>query len=265
MCVANFCKRACLLPTVAVKYIYYSLRTPIRTTDCNYCTVMCVINFCRRVCWLPTPDGRSKAYNTLYVLPSVLLTVTIALLCVCNYFFQTGMLAPDGRSKAFAAGANGYGRGEGCGAVVLKSIKDARADGDRVLAVIKVQHRCTHLHIIHALNLFLGKGEEAFSVFNTWPPFFFFLWRWLDRGSWLSVGTGRPTGCCPVAEIIYRYGLLRVVLRNHGTSILSVCPPVIADSRMRACFFALVKHHPSVPLPHHTTFQWPLDDTMYLV
>lgn len=48
------------------------------------------------------------------------------------------MLAPDGRSKAFSASANGYGRGEGCGAVVLKRLEDARADGDRVFAVIKV-------------------------------------------------------------------------------------------------------------------------------
>lgn len=49
------------------------------------------------------------------------------------------MLAPDGRSKAFSAGANGYGRGEGCGAVVLKRLEDATNDGDRVLAVIKVR------------------------------------------------------------------------------------------------------------------------------
>lgn len=49
------------------------------------------------------------------------------------------MLAPDGRSKAFSAAANGYGRGEGCGAVVLKRLEDARADGDRIFAVVKVE------------------------------------------------------------------------------------------------------------------------------
>ena len=47
------------------------------------------------------------------------------------------MLAPDGRCKAFDASADGFVRGEGCGAVVLKRLSDALADGDNVLAVIR--------------------------------------------------------------------------------------------------------------------------------
>lgn len=46
-------------------------------------------------------------------------------------------LAPDGRCKTFSADADGYGRGEGCGVLVLKRLADARADGDSVLAVIR--------------------------------------------------------------------------------------------------------------------------------
>ncbi len=46
-------------------------------------------------------------------------------------------LAPDGRCKTFSAQADGYGRGEGCGVLVLKRLGDARADGDTVLAVIR--------------------------------------------------------------------------------------------------------------------------------
>nr|WP_203073874.1 non-ribosomal peptide synthetase [Roseomonas ponticola] len=47
------------------------------------------------------------------------------------------MLSPDGACKTFDAGADGYVRGEGCGALVLKRLSDAVADGDRVLAVIR--------------------------------------------------------------------------------------------------------------------------------
>jgi acyl transferase domain-containing protein/surfactin synthase thioesterase subunit len=46
-------------------------------------------------------------------------------------------LAKDGRCKPFDAMGDGYGRGEGCGLVVLKRMSDAVEDGDQVLAVIK--------------------------------------------------------------------------------------------------------------------------------
>ncbi len=51
-------------------------------------------------------------------------------------FSKSRMLAPDGRCKTFDAAADGFGRGEGCGIVVLKRLSDAQADGDRILAVI---------------------------------------------------------------------------------------------------------------------------------
>jgi acyl transferase domain-containing protein len=47
------------------------------------------------------------------------------------------MMAGDGRCKAFDGRADGFVRAEGCGVVVLKRLRDAEADGDRILAVIR--------------------------------------------------------------------------------------------------------------------------------
>ncbi len=50
---------------------------------------------------------------------------------------QAGMMAEDGRCKAFDARADGYVRGEGAGIVVLKPLSRALADGDLVYAVVR--------------------------------------------------------------------------------------------------------------------------------
>ncbi|GAA4092688.1 hypothetical protein GCM10022248_73920 [Nonomuraea soli] len=52
-------------------------------------------------------------------------------------FGKSGMISDDGTCKTFDERADGYGRGEGCGAVLLKPLSAALADGDQVLAVIK--------------------------------------------------------------------------------------------------------------------------------
>jgi acyl transferase domain-containing protein/thioesterase domain-containing protein/acyl carrier protein len=52
-------------------------------------------------------------------------------------FTKAQIMAPDGRSKAFDARANGYVRGEGAGMVVLKPLSRALIDGDSIYAVIR--------------------------------------------------------------------------------------------------------------------------------
>ncbi len=48
-----------------------------------------------------------------------------------------GGLSPDGRSKAFAASADGFGRGEGAGLVVLQPLSAALASGAHIYCIIR--------------------------------------------------------------------------------------------------------------------------------
>jgi myxalamid-type polyketide synthase MxaB len=64
----------------------------------------------------------------------------VNLILTPELFYSTsswGMLARDGRCKTFDSAADGFVRAEGCGIVVLKRLSEARANNDRILAVIR--------------------------------------------------------------------------------------------------------------------------------
>lgn len=50
---------------------------------------------------------------------------------------RSRLLSEDGRCKTFDGAADGYGRGEGAGVLVLKPLADATRDRDRIYAVIR--------------------------------------------------------------------------------------------------------------------------------
>ena len=53
------------------------------------------------------------------------------------FLSKAGALSPSGRCRTFDAAADGMVRGDGCGVIVLKRLRDAIADGDTVMAVIR--------------------------------------------------------------------------------------------------------------------------------
>ena len=50
---------------------------------------------------------------------------------------QAGMLSPTGRCHSFSSAADGFARGEGCGAVLLKRLSKATEDDDQILCVVR--------------------------------------------------------------------------------------------------------------------------------
>lgn len=87
------------------------------------------------------------------------------------YFSHVRVMASDGLCKTFDASADGYVRSEGCGAVVLKRLSDAEADGDHILAVIRgsaINHdgRSSGLTVpsVHAQQAVIQEALKAASV-----------------------------------------------------------------------------------------------------
>ncbi|KAH9870202.1 hypothetical protein J1614_007125 [Plenodomus biglobosus] len=57
--------------------------------------------------------------------------------CMSFPLSNAGFLSPDGRSYSFDHRANGYGRGEGYGFILLKPLANALRDGDVIRAIVR--------------------------------------------------------------------------------------------------------------------------------
>jgi len=75
-------------------------------------------------------------------------------------FCKLKALAPDGRCKTFDAAADGYGRGEGCGVVVLKRLSDAIDNQDPILALVRGS-AVNHDGLSNGLTAPNGAAQEA--------------------------------------------------------------------------------------------------------
>jgi acyl transferase domain-containing protein len=63
---------------------------------------------------------------------SLILSPLVFLMCA-----EMGVLSDDGHTRGFDQKANGFGRGEGCGVIVLKRLSDAENANNRIYASLK--------------------------------------------------------------------------------------------------------------------------------
>ncbi|MEU8471698.1 beta-ketoacyl synthase N-terminal-like domain-containing protein [Streptomyces sp. NPDC029006] len=102
------------------------LRGPSLAVDTACSASLVGVHLARRSLLCGESDVALAAGVNLMVAPGLSVTLD-----------RAGATSPDGRSKPFDASADGYGRGEGAGVLVLKRLSDAERAGDRVLAVIR--------------------------------------------------------------------------------------------------------------------------------
>lgn len=111
------------------------------------------------------------------------------------YLNNLGMLSKDSRSYSFDHRANGYGRGEGVGVVIVQPLDEAIRDGRNIRAVIRstcsnqdgktpgitqpsqeAQYRLIHDAYAKAgLTMEHTRYFEAHGTGTSAPPPFFFL------------------------------------------------------------------------------------------
>ncbi len=103
----------------------FNLTGPSVTVDTACSSSLIAVHFACQSIWSGQCSSAIAAGANLLVIP-----MTFAA------FSTMKMLSPDGRCKAFDESANGFVRGEGAGAIYLRPLSEALADGDTVYATI---------------------------------------------------------------------------------------------------------------------------------
>ncbi|MEM7497890.1 MAG: SDR family NAD(P)-dependent oxidoreductase [Pseudomonadota bacterium] len=160
-------------------------------------------------------------------------------------FDKAGMLSVTGTISTFDSAANGYVRGEGCGVIVLRRLKDAIADGDRIYSVI----RATSVNQDgRTPTLTAPSGERQMAMLETLTARAGIAPEDVDYVE--AHGTGTPVGDPIEATAIGRtFGQGR---RNGEKVLVGSVKPNIGHLESAAGISGLIKvalavHHRAVP------------------
>ncbi|MDQ7070540.1 MAG: SDR family NAD(P)-dependent oxidoreductase, partial [Rhodobacterales bacterium] len=108
-----------------ISYLF-DFRGPSLTIDTACSSSLVALNYACRDLWSGECSIALAAGVNIMMRPEFPIAMT-----------KGGFLAQNSRSKAFSADADGYGRGEGGGVIVLKRLSEAQAEGDRIYAIIR--------------------------------------------------------------------------------------------------------------------------------
>nr|XP_036584023.1 polyketide synthase [Colletotrichum truncatum]KAF6793282.1 polyketide synthase [Colletotrichum truncatum] len=105
---------------------FFNLRGPCMTVNTACSSSLVALHEARNAiiagdCKMAIVGGANLIFNPEYFL----------------YYSNQMFLSPDGKCKSFDAAGDGFGRGEGLGAVILKPLADALRDGDAIRAVLR--------------------------------------------------------------------------------------------------------------------------------
>ena len=128
-----------------ISYLF-DLKGPSMSVDTACSSALVAVNLACNSIW----DGQCEAAVAAGV--NALLTPDSSI-----GFSKASMLSPDGRCFAFDERANGYVRGEGAGAIILKPLSRAQADRDPIYAII----RATVVNQDGRTNAMTVPGQES--------------------------------------------------------------------------------------------------------